>query len=147
MEANYADLSKQNNVKSMSLCDEVDAYLDNIKHAQEIDANIATEDIGNEINKSRSTKRMSRKKQARKVTTDDIKQYNMSLLNNNQDATRQCVTLLRQNRLHRLMKEGLISSNNSLSYHLSNFSNNRNKELEEKDQKQMQVTNSQMNLT
>lgn len=30
------------------------------------------------------------------------------------------------------MKEGLISSDNSLSYHLSHFSDDRNKELEEK---------------
>jgi hypothetical protein len=30
------------------------------------------------------------------------------------------------------MKEGLISSDNSLSYHLSHFSGNRDKELEEK---------------
>ncbi|KAL7516228.1 hypothetical protein ACHAWX_001262 [Stephanocyclus meneghinianus] len=130
-EAIYADLSIQNKAKSIKLCDKVDAFIGSSKQAQRVDANSATEGNGEEINKLKSKKRKGQKK-ARKVTTDDVKQYNESLLDTKQDATRRCATLLRHNRLHRLMKEGLISSDNSLSYHLNHFSDDRNKELEEK---------------
>jgi uncharacterized protein (DUF1499 family) len=53
-QAIYADLSKQNEVKSMKFCDEVDAYLGNSKRARKIDADIDIGDTDEGVNKSRS---------------------------------------------------------------------------------------------
>lgn len=125
-EAIFSDIANGYEVKSMRLCDQVDEFIENSKHAKEIDAKYHDGDVNSD---TEFIHKKTRKKHLQKVTASEVNRYNDGVLNYKHGPTRRCETLLRHNRLHNLTTEGFIISNTSLSYHLKHFQNNRKQEL------------------
>ena len=109
-------------VVSILLCDRLDKYLQTSKDAIDIDHDIAIDFAADhlQIDKAKN-KRRRKKKLEGKVRSSDVNEFNRKLVEAQQSEEDEILQLTRHNRLHQMMADKALRSNNSLYHHLGFF--------------------------
>ncbi|KAL7540907.1 hypothetical protein ACHAWF_006819 [Thalassiosira exigua] len=116
-------------VKSISMSKMLEDHLNGSADAIKIDRSKGDKGDGKKGRKGRK-----QKNKAKKVTSMDINQFNHDLVHANPEPAARCKYLLQQNRVHDMMKHGIIGSNCSLAHHLRFFEEKRVTELDQRSQ-------------
>ena len=125
-------------VKSIDICQLLDDFVTQSTDADEIDKRINGEvaEANQPASNGNGKKRKKRKKKQKnkKLTSNDIREYNESLVNGAVSDEVQVKDLLRHNRIQELVSNGMIGSDMALTPHLKFFEADRQRQLREKSQ-------------
>mmetsp|Transcript_4644 Transcript_4644/g.7162 ORF Transcript_4644/g.7162 Transcript_4644/m.7162 type:complete len:202 (-) Transcript_4644:168-773(-) len=131
-------------VKSIDICQLLDEFVTQSSDADEIDKRINGEVAEAEANQparnGNGKKRKKKKQKNRKLTSNDIREYNESLVNGAVNDEDRVKDLLRHNRIQELVSNGMIGSDMALAPHLKFFESDRQRQLQEKSQARAAVS-------
>mmetsp|Transcript_10694 Transcript_10694/g.17717 ORF Transcript_10694/g.17717 Transcript_10694/m.17717 type:complete len:462 (-) Transcript_10694:423-1808(-) len=131
-------------VKSIDICQLLDDFVTQSTDADEIDKRINGEvaEANQPASNGNGKKRKKRKKKQKnkKLTSNDIREYNESLVNGAVSDEVQVKDLLRHNRIQELVSNGMIGSDMALTPHLKFFEADRQRQLREKSQARAAVS-------
>ena len=113
--------SEGKDIKSINLCKRLGEHLGASKDTIKIDEGKGGAGKG------------TKEKLTSKITATDIHKYNHSLVHSTLSPERQCLSLIRHNRIQQMMDKGDLNDDNALSYHLRFFDVDRQQQLENVD--------------